>query len=249
MSEGIFAGRTALVTGAGRGIGRAIACRLAQDGARVAVNYQRNAGAAQHTLDLIRNSGGQAITVAADVAEPKAVAAMVATVREQLGPIDFLVNNAGIHENVSHAELTFASWKRIMAVNVDGPFLTTWAVKDEMIARRFGRIVNVSSLAGLVMKKDMIHYATSKAAVIGFTRNCAEAFAPYNIRVNCLAPGLIDTDISRAADPKLVQQLIAVTPLGRMAQPEEMAAIVRFLLSEESSFMTGQTLTACGGRL
>ena len=131
---------------------------------------------------------------------------------------------------------------------MDGPFLTTWAVKDEMIARRYGRIVNISSLAGVVLKKNMIHYATSKAAIISFTRHCAEAFAPNNIRVNCVAPGLTNTDLAQSANPDQVQQLISITPLGRMAEPSEMASVVKFLLSDDSSFVTGQTVVACGGR-
>jgi 3-oxoacyl-[acyl-carrier protein] reductase len=127
--------------------------------------------------------------------------------------------------------------------------LTTWAVKDEMIARRFGRIVNISSLAGLVKKKDMVHYATAKAAVISFTRHCSEAFAGHNIRVNCVAPGLTETEMARSAAPELIARLIAITPMGRIGQPEEIASVVRFLLSEESSFVTGQTIVACGGRV
>ena len=169
-------------------------------------------------------------------------------VRESLGPIDLLVNNAGIAGTVDHDQLSFASWKRMFEVNVDGPFLVTWAVKDEMIERRFGRIVNVSSLAGLVRKKDMIHDATTKAAVNSFTRHCAEAFAPYNVRVNCVAPGLTRTDLSMAANPD-VHRLIGLTAMGRMAEPPEIASVVRFLLSEESSFITGQTVSACGGRV
>jgi 3-oxoacyl-[acyl-carrier protein] reductase len=249
MVERIFEGRTAVVTGGARGIGRAISVMLARDGANVAINFARNEAAARETLDMVIQQGARAIIKAADVAVPEEVEALITTVRSELGPIDLLVNNAGIAESIPHSQLTFAGWKRMLAVNLDGPFLTTWAAKDEMIARRFGRIVNVSSLAGLVMKKNMIHYGTSKAALFAFTRNCAEAFAPYNIRVNCLAPGLTDTDITHAADPELVQQLIDVTPLGRMAQPDEMASVVRFLLSEESSFVTGQTYVACGGRI
>jgi 3-oxoacyl-[acyl-carrier protein] reductase len=200
-------------------------------------------------LEQIERAGGRAITVRADVSQPADVDRMMVQVREQLGPIDFLVNNAGIAEHVPHSKMTFRHWKRMLEVNLDGPFLTTWAVKDEMIARRFGRIVNVSSIAGLVMKKNMIHYATSKAALIAFTRSCSEALAPHNIRVNCVAPGLIDTDITQAADQALVQQIISATPLGRMGQSEEIASVVRFLLSEESSFVAGQTITICGGRV
>lgn len=245
----IFQGRTALVTGGARGIGRAISRMLAGHGAQVAINYERNEAAAREALRLVESCGGQAILVQADVADPADVNRMLADVRERLGPIELLVNNAGISKTRRHGELTFADWKRTLEVNLDGVFLVTWGVKDEMIARRFGRIVNISSLAGLVKKPEMIDYATSKAAVIAFTRSSAEAFAPYNVRVNCVAPGLIDTEMARAADPDLVAHLISITPLGRIGQVDEMAAVVRFLLSEDSSFVTGQTIAACGGRV
>ncbi|HUY37095.1 MAG TPA: 3-oxoacyl-ACP reductase FabG [Pirellulales bacterium] len=249
MPESIFAGRTALVTGGGRGIGRAICVNLARHGCRVAINCQRNVAAAAEALRLVEAAGGRGLVVEADVSRERDVERMVAETRRALGPIDFLVNSAGIADSVPHDGLTFGHWKRTFEVNLDGTFLATWAVKDEMIARRFGRIVNISSLAGLVKKPRMIHYATSKAAVIALTRSCAEAFAPFNVRVNCVAPGLIETDITRAADPKLVEQLIAVTPLGRIGQAGEIAATVRFLLCEESSFITGQTIAVCGGRV
>lgn len=245
----IFEGRTALVTGGSRGIGKAICLMLAAEGARVAINFERNEAAALETLEEVRKAGGSGMIVQASVAREGDVHRMVACVRDQLGPVDLLVNNAGIAASVPHEQVTFGEWKRMFEVNVDGTFLTTWAVKDEMIARRLGRIVNISSLAGLVIKKDMIHYATAKAAVISFTRHCAEAFAPHNVRVNCVAPGLTDTDLARSANPGAVQKLIAITPLGRMGKPEEMASAVRFLLSEESSFITGQTISVCGGRV
>ncbi len=248
MAERIFEGRTAVVTGGARGIGKAIVTMLARDGAKVAINYRRNANAARDTLAQIQAAGGEGIMVQADVSSESDVDRMMAITREQLGPIDLLVNNAGIAETVPHTEVTFASWKRMLDVNLDGTFLATWCIKDEMIARNYGRIVNVASLAGLVKKKDMIHYATAKAAVIAFTRHCAEAFAPHNVRVNCVAPGLTETELSKTANPGLVDKLIGITPMGRIAQPEEMAAVVRFLLSDESSFITGQTLAACGGR-
>ncbi len=248
MSTKVFEGRTAVVTGGARGIGKAISIMLAREGARVAINYERNANAARDTLKLIEEAGGQGMIVQADVASESDVNRMMAQTREELGPIELLVNNAGIAETVPHTDVTFASWKRMLDVNLDGTFLTTWAVKGEMIERKFGRIVNVASLAGLVKKKDMIHYATAKAAVIAFTRHCAEAFAPHNVRVNCLAPGLTETELSKSANPGLIDKLIGITPLGRIGQPEEMASVVRFLLSDESSFITGQTIAACGGR-
>lgn len=248
MSEKTFEGRTAIVTGGARGIGRAICVMLAENGAKVAINFVRNEGAAKQTQEIVEKAGADSIIVQADVSQREDVERMVESAREQLGPIDFLVNNAGIAEHVMHDGITHESWKRMFEVNVDGPFLTTWAVKDEMIELRYGRIVNISSLAGILIKQDMIHYATTKAALISFTRHCAQAFAPHNIRVNCVAPGATNTDIARNADPKLIEQIISLTPMGRMAEPEEMVGAVKFLLSDESSYITGQTITACGGR-
>lgn len=247
MTTRIFAGKTALVTGGSRGIGRAVCEMLAAEGASVAVNYQRNEAAAHETLERIRPQAEKAIAVFGDVSQEDHVRRMVELVTDELGPIDLLVNNAGIVSARPHTAITFAHWKEMFGVNVDGPFLTTWAVKDQMIARGFGRIVNISSLAGVIIKPDLIDYATTKAAVIAFTRHCAAAFAPH-IRVNCVAPGLTDTDMARGANPDVVQSLIAATPLQRMADPSEIASTVRFLLSEESSFITGQTIVACGGR-
>jgi 3-oxoacyl-[acyl-carrier protein] reductase len=248
MIERIFEDRTAVVTGGGRGIGRAICQMLAEHGARVAVNFEHNQQAADETISMIAGQAERAMAVQADVSESAAVDRMMRAVREQLGPIDFLINNAGIATTTSHHDLKYEDWKRMFDINVDGPFLTTWAVKDEMIERQFGRIVNVSSLAGIKIKPDMIHYATTKAALISFTRHCAQAFAPFNVRVNCVAPGLTDTDITRNGNLELVDHLIAVTPMKRMAAPAEIASVVKFLLSDDSSFVTGQTVPACGGR-
>lgn len=243
-----FEGRTALVTGGSRGIGRSTCLMLAERGARVAVNYTRNEDAANTALAMVEDAGAEGMIVRADVSSEGDVDRMVGEVRSRLGPVDLLVNNAGIAKNQSHSELAYADWKRMFEVNVDGVFLATWAVKDEMIERGFGRIVNVASLAGIILKKDMVHYATTKAAVISFTRHCAEAFAPHNVRVNCVAPGLTDTDLAGSGNPGMIDRLIASTPMGRMALPGEMATVIRFLLSEDSSFVTGQTVVACGGR-
>lgn len=248
MQSRIFAGQTALVTGGARGIGRAISQMLAREGARVAVNYAQNEQAAHECLQLIEDHAEKAIAVQADVSKQEEVQRMVERVESELGPVDLLVNNAGIAKTVPHDQLTFADWKRMMDINVDGCFLTTWAVKDGMIKRNYGRIVNVSSIAGIELKSRMIHYAVSKAAMIALTRNCSEAFAPHNVRVNCVAPGLTNTDLAKSANPGLIKEIIGITPMGRMAAPEEIASVVRFLLSDESSFVTGQTLAACGGR-
>lgn len=247
MADRLFAGRTALVTGGGRGIGRAVCRMLAAEGARVAVNFQRQSAAADETVRMISDTAERAIAVQADVSKPEDVGRMVETIRRELGPVDLLVNNAGIAESKPHTALTFARWREMFAVNVDGPFLTTWAVKDEMIARQFGRIVNVSSLAAKVLKPEMIDYATTKAAVIAFTRHTAAALAPH-VRVNCVAPGLTDTEMARDANANQNAHIIANTLLKRIADPSEIASVVRFLLSEDSSFVTGQTIFACGGR-
>ena len=248
MPNDTFKDRTALVTGGARGIGRAVCKALADGGARVAINYQRNQKAADETLALIEENAERAVIVQGDVSKEDDVDHMVALVSERLGPIDLLVNNAGIAESVEHDRIGFSSWKRMFEVNVDGPFLTTWAVKDRMIERRFGRIVNISSLAGLIRKGNQIHYATTKAAVNSFTRHCAQAFAPFNVRVNCVAPGLTRTDLSMSANPDL-PRLIELTDMRRMAEPREIANAVSFLLSEKSSFISGQTLSVCGGRV
>ena len=248
MSNPLFEGRTALVTGGARGIGRGICEMLAAQGARVAINYQQNEQAARDTRDAVKRASAEAMIVQGDVSQPDDVDRMMSTVRDEWGPIEFLVNNAGIAFTANHDELAFADWKRMFEVNVDGPFLTTWAVKDEMIERKYGRIVNIASLAGIVLKKRMIHYATSKAALINFTRHCAEAFAPHNVRVNCVAPGLTRTELAQSANPEMIQQLIDITPMGRMADTSEIASVVKFLLSDDSSFITGQTVVACGGR-
>ena len=246
--KGEFEKRTALVTGGSRGIGRSTCIMLAASGARVAINFANNKDAANETLRMVKELGAEGMIIRADVSSEKDVNNMVKNVSAELGPIDLLVNNAGIAVSQSHLAISFADWKRMFEVNVDGVFLTTWAVKNQMIDQGYGRIVNVASLAGIILKKEMIHYATAKASVISFTRHCSEAFAPHNIRVNCVAPGLTDTDIAQSANPDSINQLINSTPLGRMAVPGEIANVIHFLLSEDASFVPGQTIVACGGR-
>jgi len=249
MAAKELAGRTALVTGGSRGIGRAVCVRLAQEGARVALNYTSNEAAAREARALVEAEGTDCLLVKADVADPDAVAAMVADVERGLGPIDLLVAAAGIAPTETRGEVAFETWRRIMAVNLDGTFLPVMGLKDGMIARGFGRIVCFASIAGLRPRPAMLAYGTSKAAVVAFARNCAEAFAPQ-IRINCIAPGLIDTDMPAASlDQATRLRMIDATPLGRIGRPEEMAELALFLLSERSSFITGQTYVADGGRV
>ena len=244
-------GRVALVTGGSRGIGRSVCLRLAQEGANIALNYLRDDDAAAATRQQILDTdgaGGSCELFKADVADPAAVASMVQAAADSLGPIDLLVTNAGIAPMEPHAALTFEGWRRVMAINLDGTFLPVMAVKDGMIARRFGRIVCLASIAGLRPRPQLISYATSKAAVIAFARSCSEAFAPH-VRINSVAPGLIETDMTAPFPDQIMTALVEATPMKRIGQPDEIAEMVLFLLSERSSFTTGQTLVADGGRV
>lgn len=244
-----FEGRIALITGASRGIGKATALKLANEGANVAVHYVKSADKAAAVCEQIRSLGRHAITVQADVADREAVNRMVAQVTEELGAIELLVNNAGDVGSVQFSGLTPEHWDRIIAVNLTGTFNVLWAVKAGMIAQEFGRIVNVASIAALAVRPMLLPYAAAKAAVISLTKSCCEPLAQHNIRINAVAPGAIATDMLGDVTPAFAQHLNATTPLGRLGEPEEMANVIAFLLSEESSYMTGATVIASGGRI
>lgn len=244
-----FAGRTALVTGGSRGIGRACVLALAAAGARVAINYRSHQAAAEKTLAEVRSRGGTAELVQADVSQAEQVDRMVEEVSERFGPVDLLVNNAGVFDHVSHEDTTLEIWQRALEINLTSAYLVTWAVKGGMIEREWGRIVNVASIAGLRARPSCIAYSVSKAGLIAFTRSLAQAIAADGVRVNAVAPGLTETDILADVDQSKLDALIEATPMRRIGQPEEMAEVVTFLLSDRSSFMTGQTVAASGGRV
>lgn len=242
-------GRTALVTGGAKGIGRACCVRLAEAGANVAVNFHSSAERAAETVDAVRSLGVNAIAVAADVSQPEHVRAMIERVRDDLGPVELLVNNAGRFDFVSFQETTPDLWRRTLDVNLTGVYNVTWAVLDEMVQRHYGRIVNVASISALRPRPMSIAYAVSKAGVVALTQSLSSAVAEYNIRINAVAPGLIETEIIAGVDQATRNRLIQETPIRRIGQPEEIANAVHFLLSDESSFTTGQTLVASGGRV
>lgn len=244
-----FANRVALVTGGSRGIGRAAALLLARDGADVAVSYASREADARQAVAEIEATGRRAVCLRCDVAKPDEVQCLVSQARERLGPIDFLVHSGAVSTLFDHNQLTFDRWREMIDVNLTGTYLAVFAVKDEMIARKFGRIVTLSSLAALRPRQLQIHYSAAKAGVIALTRCCAEAFAPHNVRINCVAPGLIDTEMAYVLPQPMMDKAVGETPLGRLGRPEEVASVIRFLLGEESSFMTGQTITVSGGRV
>lgn len=249
MSEADFENRTVLVTGGSRGIGRACCQRLARAGAKVAINFRSRKDDAQQTARLVEEAGREAMIVQADVADGQSVESMVAQVNDRFGPIEMLVNNAGIFEYVPHDATTLEHWKRTIDVNLTGLYIVTWAVKQQMIAQKYGRIVNVSSIAALRPRPHAIAYAASKAGVIALTKSAAEALAPFGIRMNAVAPGLIETEILDDVGEQTLQRLIDQTPLRRIGQTDDIAEVVHFLLSDASRFMTGQTLVASGGRV
>ena len=249
MEEQPFKGKTALITGGTRGIGRAIALRLAGEGAAVAVNFVGNTDKAQQAVKELEATGARVLSAQADVSDRDSVQRMVAQVREALGPIEVLVHCAAI-SIVEHAtDVTWESWKKTMDVNLDGTFLVVDAVKDQMIERENGRIVLLSSIAALRERENQLHYSASKAAVIAMTRCWAQAWAKHNIRINCICPGLIDTEMAYTLSPAAHENIVANTPMRRLGQPAEIANLARFLISDEASFITGQTMVASGGRV
>ena len=242
-------GRVALVTGGAKGIGRACCEQLAMAGANVAINYRSSEKAAAETASLVEEAGATSHVVRADVSSPQQVESMVAEVSAALGPIDLLVNSAAVFDPVSHEEATLEVWQRTLDINLTGTYLVTWAVKGGMVERGFGRIVNITSVAALRGRPMCIPYSVSKAGVTAFTKGLSEAVAAHNIRVNAVAPGLTDTDMATNLDEATRAKQIQDTPLKRIGTPEDIANAVLFLLSEQSSFMTGQTVVASGGRV
>ncbi len=239
--------RVALVTGAGRGIGRAIALTLGRQGCTVCVNYAHSRQAALETVQSLRSFGTRAELYRADVADSAAVAGMVAQIRQDFGPVSLLVNNAGIAGQALFQDLSDAEWNRFLAVNLTGPRNTIRSVLPDMIRAQSGCIVNIASIWGLRGASCEVAYACTKAGVIAMTRSLALELAPSHIRVNCVAPGVIDTDMCRPLGEETLNELAGQTPLGRLGTPEDIAAAVAFLASDQASFLTGQVLTADGG--
>lgn len=246
-----FVDEVAIVTGAGNGIGKATALRLASEGAAVAVADMDQA-AAQQTVQEISAAGGQALAVAVDVTTRASVEAMVATVLEWVGHIDVLCNIAGIAVGEPFLQVTDGNWQRTLDVNLKGVFLCSQVVARQMVEKNIaGRIVHMASTNGLVGEANLSHYNASKFGVVGLTMTMAIDLAPYNIRVNSVCPGLIKTRLTASArnDPAWTGEYLKKIPLNRFGEPTEVAAAVAFLASKDSGFITGHQLVIDGGQL
>ena len=231
--------KIALVTGSSRGIGRAVARRLAAEGYAVCVNYRVRQDCAMSLVSEITAAGGRAMAVQADVAHRVQVNEMVRRVEGEFGPVSLLVNNAGVAGQALFQDITDALWHRYFSVNVDGAFHAIQAVLPHMLHEHAGCIVNVSSIWGLRGASCEVTYSATKGALIALTRSLASELAPTGIRVNCVAPGVIKTDMLDALPPEVLPQLAQETPLGRLGTPEDIAAAVSFLADERASFITG----------
>ena len=237
----------ALVTGASRGIGRAVALRLAADGFAVAVNYASSATKADEVVAEIEAAGGTALAIQADVSDGEAVAAMFAAIAEQLGPVSVLVNNAGITDDGLILRMGEEQFERVIDVNLKSAFLCTKAALRSMMRARHGRIINISSVSGVSGNPGQANYAASKAGVIGFTKSVAKEIGSRGITVNAVAPGFIETDMTDALGDDVTDRAAEQISVGRLGRPEEVASLVGYLASDDASYITGQTIVVDGG--
>jgi 3-oxoacyl-[acyl-carrier protein] reductase len=237
----------AIVTGSGRGIGRAIALELAVAGAKVVVNYAGRVDKAEETVELIREAGGECLAVQADVSQTADVDRLIKTTLDHFGKINILINNAGITRDSLLLRMKEADWDAVLATNLKGVFLCTKAVSKGMLKQRSGVIVNISSVVGLSGNAGQANYAAAKAGIIGFSKSIAKEFASRGIRVNAVAPGYISTDMTETLAEGMQAEVLRAIPLGRLGKPEDVAKVVRFLVSPEASYITGQTLCVDGG--
>ena len=246
ISMGFLEGHVAIVTGASRGIGRAIAVALAAEGAKVVVNYASSASAAEEVVAEIKSKGGEAIAFHADVSHEAQVESLLKSAIDAWGRIDVLVNNAGITRDTLLLRMKLEDWQAVIDLNLTGVFLATRAVSKVMLKQKSGRIINIASVAGQMGNPGQGNYSAAKAGVIGFTKTVAKEMASRGITVNAVAPGFIATDMT--ADLKNTDDILKFIPLGRYGQPEEIAGMVRFLAADPAAaYITGQVFNVDGG--
>jgi 3-oxoacyl-[acyl-carrier protein] reductase len=242
-----FEGKVALVTGASRGIGRAIALRLASEGASVVVNYRSNASAAGAVCEEITAQGSQACVVQADVAHPADVERLVKSALDAFGRIDVLVNNAGITRDTLIMRMSEDDWDSVIDTNLKSAFLVTKAVMRQMLKQRAGRIVNITSISGVMGNAGQANYSASKAGLMGLTRSTAREVASRNITCNAIAAGVVDTDIWQGVPQAAIDAMLERIPAGRKGTPDDIAEAAAFLASDAASYITGQVLNVDGG--
>ncbi len=239
--------KVSLVTGASRGIGRAIALEMAREGADVIVNYNQSKDKAIEVTRAIEALGRRALAVRADVSKANDVEEMRSLVLKEFGSVDILVNNAGIHYHLKSWEMEQSEWSRVLGVNLDGVFLCSKAFSGEMRVKKWGRIINISSIVAFIGTDHEAHYGASKAAVVGLTKALALELARFNITVNAIAPGWVETDMTSAVTEDEKRKALELVPLGRFGRPEDIAHASVFLASDKASFITGQTVHINGG--
>lgn len=242
-----LAGKTALITGASRGIGKEIALELARNGANIVVNYAGNKQLAEQVADEIRSIGRESAAIQADVANSEAVEQMVKETVNMFGSLDILVNNAGITRDQLLMRMKESDWDDVLNTNLKSVFLTTKAVSRQMMKQRKGRIINIASIVGVSGNAGQANYVAAKAGIIGLTKTAAKELAPRNITVNAVAPGFITTDMTDKLPEDVKQELYKQIPLARLGEPKDIAYVVAFLASEKSSYITGQTIHVNGG--
>ena len=240
-------GKIALVTGASRGIGRAIALRLAQEGAQVALLFAGNTQAAQSAADEIRGLGREAVPIQADVSDYDQVQAAYAAVKAQLGVPDILVNNAGITRDKLAMRMSREDFDRVVQVNLSGAFYLIRAALPDFVRRRSGRVINITSVSGLDGNPGQANYSAAKAGLVGLTKSLAREVASRGITVNAVAPGFVKTDMTASMNPETLAQALKLVPMGRPAQPWEIAGAVAFLAGPDAAYLTGQVIRVDGG--
>jgi 3-oxoacyl-[acyl-carrier protein] reductase len=244
---GKLTGKSAIVTGASRGIGRAIAIALAQEGAKVAVNFAGSEEKAAETVRMIEEAGGEAFAIRASVSSQEDVKQLVDGTMERFGSVDILVNNAGITKDNLLMRMKEEEWDDVLSTNLKGVFLCTKAVARPMMKKRSGTIINLASVVGVAGNAGQANYVAAKAGVIGLTKTAAKELAARGIRVNSVAPGFITTDMTDKLPEEVKEGMLGQIPLGRLGDPEHVARAVVFLASEDSAYITGQTLHVDGG--